>query len=242
MQSDATIVEARGVSKIYRRGTWNVAALHAISFTVPRRSTVAIMGPSGSGKSTLLNLLSGLDQPTEGEVFIAGTRLSDLDPEAATRFRRRHIGFAFQFFNLMPTMSAHRNVTLPLLADRQPRADANRRADEALAAVGMSHRADHLPSELSGGEQQRVAIARALVMRPEVLLADEPTGNLDSATGAEILALLREMVVQQGLSIVMVTHSDAAAAIADRILVIRDGRLIDGASAEARHDANTVPR
>jgi putative ABC transport system ATP-binding protein len=222
-----TVVTAAAVSKTYRRGTWEVSALHDISFSVPRGSVVAIVGPSGSGKSTLLNILAGLDRPTTGAVEVAGTRLSALDLEAATTFRRRHIGFVFQFFNLLPTMSAWQNVALPLLADRRPRDEVARRVAEALEGVGMVRRGSHRPSELSGGEQQRIAVARALIMRPPLVLADEPTGNLDSATGADVLRLLRRMVQEHGLSIVMVTHSDAAAAAADRVLVIQDGRLVD---------------
>jgi putative ABC transport system ATP-binding protein len=185
------------------------------------------MGPSGSGKTTLLNLVAGLDRPTSGEVWVAGTRLSDLDAEAATVFRRRNIGFVFQFFNLLPTMTARDNVALPMLADRLPRREAQRRALAALELVGMVDRAAHRPSELSGGEMQRVAIARALVMRPKLLLADEPTGNLDTTTGDEILRLLRQAVDEYGLSIVMVTHSYLAAAAMDRVLFIQDGAIVD---------------
>ena len=171
------ILDVRQVSKVYRRGPVEVQALHDTSFAVAAGETVAIMGPSGSGKTTLLNILSGLDRPTTGEVRVGGERLSDLDSDAATTFRRRHIGFVFQFFNLLPTITALDNVTLPLLADRVPRREAEHRSADLLAAVGMTHRAHHRPFELSGGEQQRVAIARALVMRPRLLLADEPTGN-----------------------------------------------------------------
>jgi putative ABC transport system ATP-binding protein len=185
------------------------------------------MGPSGSGKTTLLNLLAGLDRPTAGEVWIDGTRLSEMDPEEATVFRRRNIGFVFQFFNLLPTMTARDNVALPLLADRMPRREADLRALASLERVGMVDRASHRPSELSGGEMQRVAIARALVMRPKLLLADEPTGNLDTHTGDEILRLLRQAVEEYGLSIVMVTHSYLAAAAMDRVLFIQDGVIVD---------------
>src|SRR5262245_45209575 len=186
------------------------------------------MGPSGSGKTTLLNVIAGLDTPTVGEVFVAGQRRRDLDPDAATAFRRRHIGFVFQFFNLLPTMSARDNVALPLLAERLPRREVEARTTDMLEAVGLAQRADHRPSELSGGEQQRVAIARALAMRPQLLLADEPTGNLDSAAGNEILTLLRRATESFGLSIVMVTHSYTAAAAIDRVLVIRDGVIAEG--------------
>jgi len=244
---DFPLVSARGVSKTYRRGRWEVPALRDLSFTVTAGEMVAVTGPSGSGKSTLLNILAGLEQPTRGDVHIAGTRLGDLDVESATVFRRRHIGFVFQFFNLLPTMSAWRNVALPLLADRRARTEVETRVEEALAAVHMTARAEHRPNELSGGEQQRIAIARALVVQPRLLLADEPTGNLDSATGAEVLRLLRTMVATHGLSIIMVTHSDVAAAAADRGVVIHDGVLSsngagqDGAP-EPHRDADSVAR
>ena len=224
-------IDVRGVSKTYRRGRFEVRALHDITFTGEAQSAVAIMGQSGSGKTTLLNILAGLDHPSSGEVYIVGTRLTDLDAEQATVFRRRHIGFVFQFFNLLPTMSARDNVALPLLAERLARREVEARTAEALEAVGLIERADHRPSELSGGEMQRVAIARALVMRPRLLLADEPTGNLDTTTGDEVLALLRQAVRRFGLSIVMVTHSYLAAAAMDRVLFIRDGMLVDDVDA-----------
>jgi putative ABC transport system ATP-binding protein len=222
-----TVLDVRDVTKTYAQGSVLVAALAGVSLSLEAGSTVALMGQSGSGKTTLLNLIAGLDRPTRGEVWLAGTCLSRLDADAATVFRRRHIGFVFQFFNLMPTMTARDNVGLPLLAERLPRAEVNRRAMEALEVIGLSDRADHRPAEMSGGEMQRVAIARALVMRPRLLLADEPTGNLDTATGDEILSLMRQAVDAYGLSIVMVTHSYLAAAAMDRILFIRDGRLVD---------------
>jgi putative ABC transport system ATP-binding protein len=230
----ALVVQVTDVSKRYWRGSVEVQALHEVSFDLPRGSTLAVMGPSGSGKTSLLNILAGLDRPSSGMILIAGTRVHELDSEAATTFRRRHIGFVFQFFNLLPTLSARENVELPLLAERMPRRQVEDRAAEALEAVGMDHRLDHRPSEMSGGEQQRVAIARALVMQPALLLADEPTGNLDTATGDMVLALLRTMVEMRGLSIVMVTHSQAAAAAMDRTLVIRDGHLL-------RQDAIAAP-
>ncbi len=224
-------VDVRGVSKTYRRGRFEVLALRDVTFSVAPQTAVAIMGPSGSGKTTLLNILAGLDHPSAGTVYVVGTRLTDLDVEQATVFRRRHIGFVFQFFNLLPTMSARDNVALPLLAERLARREVETRTAEALEAVGLIERADHRPSELSGGEMQRVAIARALVMRPRLLLADEPTGNLDTTTGDEVLALLRQAVHRFGLSIVMVTHSYLAAASMDRVLFIRDGMLVDDVDA-----------
>jgi putative ABC transport system ATP-binding protein len=230
------VLDVRVVSRTYPRGRYSVEALRGVSLSLAPRGTIALMGPSGSGKTTLLNLLAGLDRPTSGEVWIDGTRLSDLDPEAATVFRRRNIGFVFQFFNLLPTMSACDNVALPLLADRRPRREANQRALAALEKVDMVDRASHRPGELSGGEMQRVAIARALVMRPKLLLADEPTGNLDTTAGDEILRLLRQAVDEYGLSIVMVTHSYLAAAAMDRVLFIQDGAIVDEVDA-----ANVTP-
>lgn len=234
------ILEVRDVARTYQRGRYAVDALRSISLSLPSKGSIALMGPSGSGKTTLLNLLAGLDRPTSGEVWIDGTRLSDLNPEEATVFRRRNIGFVFQFFNLLPTMTARDNVALPLLADRLPRRDADQRALAALERVGMVDRASHRPSELSGGEMQRVAIARALVMQPKLLLADEPTGNLDTHTGDEILRLLRQAVDEHGLSIVMVTHSYLAAAAMDRVLFIQDGVIVDevdAANVTAPHGA-----
>jgi len=219
------IVDVRSVSKVYRDGSVEVHALCGVSFQVEPRTTVAIMGPSGSGKTTLLNIAAGLDSPSGGEVIVAGQNMGALDAKSATVFRRRHIGFVFQFFNLLPTMSARDNVGLPLLADGVPRKEIERRVAGALEEVKLGHRADHRPHQMSGGEQQRVAIARAIVIRPKLLLADEPTGNLDSKSGAEILGLFRRCVLEHGLSVVIVTHSDAVAQASDRALVIRDGRL-----------------
>jgi len=224
------VLEARRLCKRYRRGGVEVDALCDVSITVPGGRAVAIMGPSGSGKTTFLNLLAGLDHPTSGEVLVCGQSLSVLRGDAATVFRRRHVGFVFQFFNLLPTMTARDNVALPLLADRRPLDEIDARTTELLDAVGIRHRAEHRPSELSGGEQQRVAIARALALKPRLLLADEPTGNLDSTAGNEILALLRRCIDWFGLSIVLVTHSPAAAERMDAVFTMRDGRLHDAAS------------
>jgi putative ABC transport system ATP-binding protein len=227
MADAAPIIDVREVGKVYRRGRFEVHALRDVSFSMPPGQVLAVMGSSGSGKTTLLNLLAGLDRASTGEVLVDGQRIGTLSPEEATVFRRRHVGFVFQFFNLLPTMSARDNVALPLLADRAPRGDVEARTAAALDAVGLGRRADHRPAELSGGEMQRVAVARALVMRPRLLLADEPTGNLDTTAGDEILALLRRAVDDFGLSIIMVTHSPLAAAAADRVLLLRDGRVID---------------
>jgi putative ABC transport system ATP-binding protein len=220
-------LDVQNVSKFYRRGAMAVHALRGVSFDLDRGEAVAIVGPSGSGKTTLLNILAGLDRPSGGEVLVEGVAIGNLDPDAATVFRRRHIGFVFQFFNLLPTMSARDNVALPLLAERVPRREVDRRTISMLEAVGLGDRAEHRPSELSGGEQQRVAIARALVMRPRLLLADEPTGNLDTAAGGEVLTLLRQTVRDTGLSVVLVTHSASAAGSVNRVLRIIDGRLLE---------------
>jgi putative ABC transport system ATP-binding protein len=183
------------------------------------------MGPSGSGKSTLLHILGALDRPTEGSVALQGRRYDDLGDKALTRLRGEVFGFVFQFFNLLPTLTAAENVLLPALVAGEPPGDYADRTDELLALVGLSDRAAHLPAEMSGGEQQRVAIARALLRRPAVLLADEPTGNLDSAGGAVVLGLLRRLV-DEGQTAVMVTHDAGAAALADRIVFLRDGQVV----------------
>jgi ABC-type lipoprotein export system ATPase subunit len=219
------IVDVRAVSRTYHNGSVEVHALDEVSFRVEAGTMVAVTGPSGSGKTTLLNIVAGLDRPSAGEVVVAGQPLARLDANAATIFRRRNVGFVFQFFNLLPTMTALDNVALPLLADRVPAKEIDRRAGEALEAVHVAHRAGHRPDQMSGGEQQRVAIARALVMHPKLVLADEPTGNLDSASGAQVLALFRAAVSNEGLSLIIVTHSEVVAAASDRVLVIRDGRL-----------------
>ena len=219
-----TVVEAIDVSRRYGEGETAVDALRGIDLKVERGELVAVMGPSGSGKSTLMHIMAGLDKPTNGDVAISGTRVSDLNDTQLTRLRREHIGFVFQFFNLLPMLTAEENVLLPLsLAGAKPD-----RAffDDMLKRVGLSDRLSHRPAELSGGQQQRVAIARALVSRPTVVFADEPTGNLDSKTGGEILDLMRESVDAYGQTTVMVTHEARAAAIADRILFLADGLIV----------------
>ena len=216
-----TIVESRAVSRRYGDGDTAVDAVRAVSLSVASGELVAVMGPSGSGKSTLMHMLAGLDRPTAGEVLINGTEISRLGDTALTKLRREHVGFVFQFFNLLPMLTARENVLLPLsIAGRKPDAEW---LDELVRTVGLEQRLDHRPSELSGGQQQRVAIARALVSRPTVMFADEPTGNLDSKTSGEILDLLRRSVEAYGQTTIMVTHDPAAATIADRILFLADG-------------------
>ena len=218
------MVEAHELSRVYGEGDTAVHALRSVTLAVERGKLTAVMGPSGSGKSTLMHLLAALDEPTEGHVTIAGTRLDDLSDTEVTKLRREHIGFIFQFFNLLPMLTAEQNIVLPLtLGGKKPEAEF---FDDLLGKVGLQDRRKHRPSELSGGQQQRVAIARALVSRPSVMFADEPTGNLDSATGAEILALLRDSVTNLGQTTVMVTHDPHAAAIADRILFLADGQVV----------------
>ncbi|MBV8987361.1 MAG: ABC transporter ATP-binding protein [Solirubrobacterales bacterium] len=221
---EANVVEARDVTRRYGEGTTAVEALRGVSLSVAPSELVAVMGPSGSGKSTLMHVLAGLDKPTTGSVRIAGTEITDLGDAALTQLRRDHIGFVFQFFNLLPMLSAEENVLLPLsiAGERPDRA----RLEDLLARTGLSERRHHRPSELSGGEQQRVAISRALVTRPTILFADEPTGNLDSKTSGEILELLRDSSRSYGQTIVMVTHEPRAASIADRILVLADGLIV----------------
>jgi putative ABC transport system ATP-binding protein len=221
------------VSKVFGHGDRAVGALDRVSFAIRRGEFVSIMGPSGSGKSTLLHLIGGLDTPTAGEVWVDGRPLSRLTDDEITLFRRRHIGFVFQFFNLLPTLTAEENVALPLLLDGAPTAVVRPRVARMLALARLGHRARHRPDELSGGEMQRVAIARALVIEPLVLLADEPTGNLDSRTGEQVLEWLRATATELRQTVVMVTHDARAAAYGDRVLTLSDGQVAD----DARDDA-----
>lgn len=218
-----TALSADGVTRVFGEGSAAVVALRGVSLQVPPGQFTAVMGSSGSGKSTLMHILAGFDRPTQGRVTIDGTDITRLDDRGLTLLRRQKVGFVFQFFNLLPILSAEQNVTLPLeLAGAQPDPAW---LDEILANVGLSSRRSHRPAELSGGEQQRVALARALVTRPAILFADEPTGNLDSRTGLAILDLLRDSVDSSGQTILMVTHDPRAAAMADRVLVLADGCL-----------------
>jgi len=218
------VVVARGLRRRYGAGDTAVEALRGVSLDIPQGGLTAVMGPSGSGKSTLMHILAGLDRPTAGTVEIASETITRKGDNELTRLRRRHIGFVFQFFNLLPMLSAEENVVLPLsIAGEKP---DRAWLEQLLSDVGLRERRKHRPSELSGGQQQRVAVARALVSRPTVLFADEPTGNLDSTTGMEILRLLRDSVDERGQTIVMVTHDPRAAKFADRVLHLADGEIV----------------
>ena len=229
---DGAVVVARDVNRRYGEGETAVDALRGVSVDIDRGRLTAVMGPSGSGKSTLMHILAGLDKPTSGSVEVAGTEITTLGDNDLTKLRREHIGFVFQFFNLLPMLNARENITLPLTISGAKPDDGW--VDQVVKDVGLTDRLSHRPSELSGGQQQRVAIARALVSQPTVLFADEPTGNLDSTTGHEILQLIRTSVDMRGQTTVMVTHEGRAAAIADRILFLADGLIVremHGASA-----------
>ena len=222
------MVQVKGVVKRFE-GKSQVTALDGVTLEIPRGQMVSIVGPSGSGKSTLLNMIGCLDRPTEGEVLIEGQPLARLDDDALTRVRRDKIGFVFQFFNLLPTLRAIENVELPLHLRGWARAKARERAQELLELVGLGKRVDHLPEELSGGERQRVAIARALSIYPPILLGDEPTGNLDSRTGTDILALLHDLHTRLGATIIVVTHDARVAESCSRTISMRDGQIVGDA-------------
>ncbi len=219
-----SVVEARNLTRRFGQGETSVDAVRGISLDVPAGLLTAIMGPSGSGKSTLMHILAGLDRPTSGTVEIDGTEITTLDDTPLTKLRRKHVGFIFQFFNLLPMLSARENIVLPLEISGERINDAW--LDELVESAGLAQRLSHRPAEMSGGQQQRVAIARSLITRPTVLFADEPTGNLDSRTGGEILELLRDSVDSYGQTIVMVTHDARVATVADRVLFLADGRIV----------------
>ena len=220
------LVEIRGLTKSYRRGGETIEVLHGVDLDIPRGDFLALMGPSGSGKTTLLNIIGGLDTPTAGVIAVDGQRVDRLSGGDLARWRAAHVGFVFQFYNLMPALSAQRNVELPLLLTRLAAAERRRRAQIALALVGLLDRAKHKPRELSGGQEQRVAIARAIVSDPTLLICDEPTGDLDRATAHEILSLLQMLNREHGKTIVMVTHDPKAADYAQRQLHLDKGTLV----------------
>jgi len=219
------VLEAKSLCKKYHLGAQTVDALAGVNFVVESGEFVAIMGPSGSGKSTLLHLIGGLDQPSDGEVTLAGQRLSLLSDHKITLLRRRNVGFVFQFFNLLPTLTAEENITLPLLIDGANLRKHKDQLEKLLELVGLSDRRRHKPEQLSGGEQQRVALARALITQPAILLADEPTGNLDAKTGTLVMRLLRRSCDELGQTIVVVSHDPAAASYADRLIFLSDGQV-----------------
>ena len=219
------VVRTGDLTRRYEMGDSSVEALRGVDLAIARGEFVALVGPSGSGKSTILNLVGGLDRPSSGQVWINGTELSDSDERTLTRHRRQHVGFVFQGFNLLPRLNAEENVALPLMFSEVPEKERRARARQGLVRVGLEPRLSHRPNQLSAGEQQRVAIARALVGKPALLLADEPTGNLDTVTGAEIMALLKELNQEQGLTLLVVTHDSEIAAFADRVVKLRDGQV-----------------
>jgi putative ABC transport system ATP-binding protein len=225
------MVEVRNVSKFYERGKQKVPVLNGLTLSIGAGEFVALMGPSGSGKTTLLNLIGGLDQPSSGEIVVAGTRIDQLSGGDLARWRASHVGFVFQFYNLMPVLNAVKNVELPLLLTKLPAAERHKRAQVALQLVGLADRATHKPKELSGGQEQRVAIARALVSDPQILVCDEPTGDLDRKTADEILSLLQMLNREFGKTIVMVTHDPKAAEFAKYTLHLDKGTLAEQAAA-----------
>jgi putative ABC transport system ATP-binding protein len=220
-----SVLELRDVHRIHGHGETEVHALSGVTLTVAAGELVAVMGPSGSGKSTFMNLAAGLDDPTSGEVWVAGHPLHRMDDDARTLLRREHVGFVFQAFNLVPTLTAAENITLPMdIAGRDP---DKAWVDNVIATVGLTDRLKHKPTELSGGQQQRVAAARALASKPEIVFADEPTGNLDSKASLELLGFLKQAVTEHGQTIVMVTHDATAAGFSDHVIFLGDGRIVD---------------
>ena len=236
----APLIQLRDVSRRYVRGVDEVHALERVSLDIPAGHFVGFMGPSGSGKSTLLNLVSGIDRPSEGDVIVAGQRLNDLSEDELARWRARHVGLIFQFFNLIPVLSARDNVALPLLLTKLDKAERVRRAETALRVVGLEDRLDHYPRTLSGGEQQRVAIARAIVTDPDLIVADEPTGDLDARNAEAILDLLRQLRQHFGKTVVMVTHDPRALRFVDDAYHLDKGVLLEGEEAARAQEAIRV--
>src|SRR5581483_11171483 len=234
-----SLVQTENLTKVYGTGDTAVTALDQVNLKVNPGEFVAVMGPSGCGKSTLLHLIGGLDRPTSGRVLIENVSLSDLNDDKLTELRRRKIGFVFQFFNLIPVLNATENAALPLMIDGVSPAEAKKRAREWLTRVGLENRLTNRPDQLSGGQQQRVAIARALAAEPALVLADEPTGNLDTRAGDEIAGLLRQVSDEWGRAVVMVTHDPRIAAYADRIVFLKDGKLVDDTQLKQDHSDNT---
>jgi len=224
-QNNGTLVSVDGVEKVFHRGSEDIHVLADLHLRVPKGEFLALMGPSGSGKSTLLNLIGGLDRPTKGSVSIAGDKIDELSDRALASWRARHVGFVFQLYNLMPTLTAERNVELPLLLTHLSKAERKRHVETALSIVGLAHRLKHYPRTLSGGEQQRVGIARAIVTDPTLLLCDEPTGDLDRKSGDEILDLLQALNREHSKTIIMVTHDPHASARASRTVYLDKGQL-----------------
>jgi len=221
------MIQCRGVSKSYHKGSTVVTPLEALDLDVPKGEFLALMGPSGSGKTTLLNLLSGIDSPTSGSLIIAGTEIAKLSRSDLTRWRAKHVGYIFQLYHLVPVLTAFENVELPLLLSHMSKRERHERVENALSLVALGDRMHHTPSELSGGQEQRVAIARAIVADPEILVADEPTGDLDRESATRILELLRQLAAEFEKTIVMVTHDAKAAAAADRTLHLEKGQLLE---------------
>jgi putative ABC transport system ATP-binding protein len=237
-----SIISTQNLTKIFGSGATAVTALDRVNLSVNTGEFVAIMGPSGCGKSTLLHLVGGLDRPSDGKVIVEGTSIAEMDDDRLTELRRRKIGFVFQFFNLIPVLNAVENAALPVTLDGVKPAEAQKNAAEWLARFGLSDRLSSRPDQLSGGQQQRVAIARALAAEPALILADEPTGNLDTRSGDEIASLLRDVAKKYGRTVIMVTHDPRIAAYADRIIFLKDGKVVDETVLERKNGAATVEK
>ncbi len=235
-----TVITVKDLYKVYRIGDNKVRALNGVSFTINKGEFCAIVGTSGSGKSTLLNMLAGLEKPTKGEIIIAGEHMENKTENQLVKFRRKHIGFIFQSYNLMGTMNAVENVALPLMFQGVPKKERMKRARKMVHLVGLDKHWKHRPNQMSGGQQQRVGVARALVVEPNIIFADEPTGNLDSATSEEIMALMRKVVEEKQQTLIMVTHDNQLAEYADKIIRIKDGKIIELIDKKAAVEAEAV--